>query len=190
MIKSDKYFKLFFSTFYLSAVTFGGGYVIVPLLKKKFVDDLQWIDEDEMLNLTAIAQASPGPVAVNVSLLMGYQIAGIAGALIAISGTVLPPLITISIISIFYSVFRNNAVVGGVLKGMQAGVAAVICDVVINMGGRIVKDKDILSIVVMIGTFVLAHCFKVNIIFIILGCGILGVMRSFLSKQRKERFKS
>ena len=128
--KKRIYRKLFTSTFYLSAFTFGGGYVIIPLMKKKFVDDLQWIEKDEMLNFAAIAQSSPGAVAVNAAILLGYRIAGIPGALVTILGTVLPPLLILSVISFFYAAFRDNAVVNAVLKGMQAGVTAVIADVV------------------------------------------------------------
>lgn len=142
-MKKDKktFIKLFTSTFYLSAFTFGGGYVIIPLMKKKFVDDLKWIEEEEMLNLTAIAQSSPGAVAVNASILLGYRIAGILGALVTILGTILPPLIIISIISFFYEAFSANVVVNAVLKGMQAGVAAVIADVVISLGHNVTKEK-------------------------------------------------
>ena len=87
------YLTLFTSTFKISACTFGGGFVIIPLLRKKFVDELHWIEEDEMLDLTAIAQSSPGAIAVNASIVIGYHVAGIPGALISILGTVLPPLI-------------------------------------------------------------------------------------------------
>lgn len=73
------YWKLFSSTFYLSAFTFGGGFVIIPLMKKKFVDNLHWIEEEEMLDLTAIAQSSPGAIAVNASILVGYRVAGWSG---------------------------------------------------------------------------------------------------------------
>ena len=97
-----KYRKLFLSTFELSACTFGGGFVIIPLMRKKFVEELGWIEEEEMLDLTAIAQASPGAIAVNASIMLGYHIAGIPGAILAVLGTVLPPLIIISIISMFY----------------------------------------------------------------------------------------
>ena len=114
-----KYVKLFTSTFYLSAFTFGGGFVIIPLMKKKFVDELQWLEEDEMLNIAAIAQSSPGSVAVNAAIFVGYRIAGVGGAAVAILGTILPPFIIISIISAFYSAFRSNRIVSAVLKGMQ-----------------------------------------------------------------------
>ena len=93
--------QLFLSTFYISAFTFGGGYVIIPLMKKKFADELHWIDDEEMLNLAAIAQSSPGPLAVNAAIIIGYGVAGIPGALVTVLGTVLPPLIIISVISAF-----------------------------------------------------------------------------------------
>jgi len=99
------YFKLFSSTFYLSAFTFGGGYVIVPLMRKKFVEQYHWIEDKEMLDLIAIAQSSPGPIAVNGAILVGYRLAGVVGSVITIIGTVLPPLITLSIISLAYTAF-------------------------------------------------------------------------------------
>ena len=127
------YLKLFLSTFYLSAFTFGGGYVIVPLMRKKFVNEYGWIDENEMIDLIAIAQSAPGVIAINASLIIGYKLAGILGAIVALVGTVLPPLIIISIISLFYIAFRDNRIVNGAMQGMQAGVAAVIADVVFKM---------------------------------------------------------
>ena len=91
--------KIFFSTLYLSSFTFGGGYVIVTLLKKKFVDELHWIDEKEMLDLVAIAQSSPGAIAVNGSIVVGYKICGIPGIICAVLGAIIPPFIILSAIS-------------------------------------------------------------------------------------------
>lgn len=185
--KKHIYMKLFSSTFYLSAFTFGGGYVIIPLMQKKFVDDLKWIDEDEMLNLSAIAQSSPGPVAVNASILLGYRVAGILGAFISILGTVLPPLIIISIISFFYTAFRENIVVNAVLKGMQAGVAAVIADVVLNLGGNVVKEKDLISAFVMISAFIATFFLKINVMYIILVCGCIGAGKIVLQERKNKK---
>ena len=84
--------KLFLSTLYLSAFTFGGGYVIVTLMKKKFVDDYHWIEENEMLDLVAIAQSAPGPIAVNGAILVGWKVYGFAGMVVAVIGTILPPM--------------------------------------------------------------------------------------------------
>ena len=177
MIKDKKlYLKLFTSTFYLSAFTFGGGFVIIPLMKKKFVDDLKWIEQDEMLNLAAIAQSTPGAVAVNAAILLGYRVAGVIGAVISILGTVLPPLIIISIISLFYQAFRDNVIVNAVLNGMQAGVAAVIADVVIGLGGNITKEREVLPILLMVLAFVATYFLKINVAFIILACGVIGAI--------------
>lgn len=184
--KRKIYLKLFVSTFYLSAFTFGGGFVIIPLMQKKFVDDLKWIDEKEMLNLAAIAQSSPGAVAVNASILLGYNVAGKVGAMVSILGTVMPPLIILSIISMFYTIFRDNIIVNYVLKGMQAGIAAVITDVVINLGSNVVKDRNIISILVMIGAFIATFFLKINVMYIILVCGIIGALR-VIQSERKER---
>ena len=186
MKKNHIYWKLFVSTFYLSAFTFGGGFVIIPLMKKKFVDDLKWIEEEEMLNLAAIAQSSPGAVAVNASFLVGYRVAGVLGALVTILGTVLPPLIILSVISFFYEAFRTNVVVNAVLKGMQAGVAAVIVDVVLKLGGNVLKEKEWLSILVMVGAFAATFFFKINVMYIILACGCIGAIKVII-RARKDK---
>lgn len=188
--KAKKYIKLFLSTFKISACTFGGGFVIIPLLRRKFVEELGWIDEQEMMDLTAIAQSSPGAIAVNASILVGYRVAGIPGAMLTVLGTVLPPLIIISVISLFYKAFRDNAIVNAAMAGMLCGVAAVILDVVINMVKGIFKQKRILPVLVMAGAFAAVRFFSVNIIIIILVCGVIGaadvIYREKIGKKRDE----
>ncbi len=168
------YWKLFVSTFTLSAFTFGGGYVIVPLMRKKFAEELGWINQTEMMDMVAIAQSCPGPLAVNTSIMIGYRLAGLAGAFTAIVGTILPPLIIISVISLFYQAFRANALVAAVLRGMQSGVAAVIVDVIWKMGGDIVREKSTLSMIIMVLAFAAAYWLEVNVALIIIICGIIG----------------
>ncbi|WMJ89400.1 chromate transporter [Anaerocolumna sp. MB42-C2] len=181
------YRKLFFSTFTISAFTVGGGYVIVPLMRKKFVEDLKWIEEKEMLDLMAIAQSSPGPIAVNASILMGYRMAGLPGVLTTVLGTVLPPFIILSIISSFYIAFRDNPYINAVLKGMQAGIAAVIIDVILSMGNSIVKEKESISVIVMFAAFIAAYFFHINVIYIILVCGTIGALTVlYCSKLNKK----
>ncbi len=180
------YAKLFSSTFFLSAFTFGGGFVIVPLMKRKFADELHWIEEKEILDLTAIAQSSPGPIAVNAAILIGHRIGGVPGALTSILGTVLPPLIIISVISTAYAAFRDNEIVSACLKGMQAGVAAVITDVVLGMGAKIVKSRSVFQILLMIAAFLATWVFGVNVALIILACGLLSAVMTLI-KDRKER---
>lgn len=178
------YWTLFSSTFLLSAVTFGGGYVIVPLLKRKFVEELKWIDEQEMLDMVAIAQSSPGPLAVNASIIIGYRMAGMPGALLTALGTVLPPLVIISVISAFYAAFRDNRIVSLVLKGMQAGVAAVIANVVITMAAGVLKQKRVLPACVMLGTFAASALLGVNVVLCILACAAVGLADTLIETHK------
>ena len=172
--------KLFLSTLYLSAFTFGGGYVIVTLMKKKFVDEYHWIEENEMLDLVAIAQSSPGPIAVNGAIVVGYKLAGMVGVLVSIIGTIIPPFLIISVISVCYQAFRDNFFVSQMLEGMQAGVGAVIASVTYEMGAGVVKEKDKLSLVILVGAFAAACFFSVNVIYIVLICGAIGAVRNDL----------
>ncbi|MDE6589926.1 MAG: chromate transporter [Oscillospiraceae bacterium] len=181
------YWKLFLSTFQLSACTFGGGFVIIPLMRKKFVEELGWIEEDEMMDLTAIAQSSPGAIAVNASILVGYHAAGVPGALLTVLGTALPPLVIISVISLFYTAFRDNVIVNMAMAGMLAGVAAVICDVVITMVHSIFKQKRLLPVLVMLASFVLVRFLNVNIILVILLCGVIGAADTIYQKKAGRR---
>ncbi len=185
-IPPKQYLKLFTSTFMLSAFTFGGGFVIIPLMKKKFVDELHWLEEEEMLNLAAIAQSSPGAIAVNAAILVGYRVAGLFGAAVSILGTILPPLLILSIVTFFYDTFRTNAVVSAVLKGMQSGIAAVICDVVINMGSKVVRAKEWLSITLMILAFIANFVLKINVMYIILACALIGVLKAFWQRRKAK----
>ena len=179
--------RLFLSTLYLSAFTFGGGYVIVTLMKKKFVDECHWIEENEMLDLVAIAQSSPGAIAVNGAIVVGYKLAGIAGTVTAIFGTVLPPFAIITVISVFYQAFQSNWLISQLLEGMQAGVGAVIASVTVDMGMPIIKEKDPLSLVIMVGAFIAACVFSINVVYIVITCGIIGVIRILLSKRRSGK---
>ena len=186
MKKKNILLTLFISTLYLSAFTFGGGYVIVTLMKKKFVDEYHWIEEDEMLDLIAIAQSSPGAIAVNGAIVVGYKLAGIAGALTAIIETVIPPFVIISLISFFYNAFQSNYIVSLMLEGMQAGVGAVIAAVVFEMAGGIIHGKNPVSVLIMVLAFA-ATCFlDVNVIYVILVCAVIGVVRTIV-EQRSEK---
>ena len=179
--------KLFFSTLYLSTFTFGGGYVIVSLMKNKFVDELHWIDETEMKDLISIAQSSPGAVAVNGAIVVGYKLCGLAGAGLAILGAIIPPFVIISVISGFYTLFQSNPVIQSLLTGMRAGVGAVIVSVVWDMGFGVVKGKQFLPIVIIISAFIANYYFKINIIFIIFICIVFSVCKTVLDCGKEKR---
>lgn len=178
-----KLWKIFFSTFYLSAFTFGGGYVIVTLLKNKFVNELHWIDEEEMLDLVAIAQSSPGAIAINGAVVVGYKLAKIPGVICAVAGAVLPPLVILTVLSFFYAAFRDNLYIQSLLTGMTAGVGALITSVVYDMGREVIKSRDLLDNLVMFLAFAVNYFLKVNVIFIILTAAGIGVIRTLLIKK-------
>ena len=178
--------QLFLSTLYISAFTFGGGFVIITFMKQKFVDKLHWIDEKEMLDLTALAQSAPGAIAVNAAILVGWRAAGLAGMLTAVLGTILPPMIILSVISFFYAAFASNLYVALTLKGMQAGVAAVIMDVVCSLGEKVVQEKSPGSILIMVAAFSAVFYLKINVIYIILAAALIGVCKA-QSQQRGGR---
>jgi len=180
------FWKLFSSTFILSAFTVGGGYVIVPLMRKTFVDKLHWIDQEEMMDLIAIAQSAPGPIAVNTSILVGYKIAHIPGALITLLGTILPPLIILTLLSFIYSAIKDNRIVQALFYGMSIGVAVVILDAVTTMARTILDTKRILPIVLMVAAFIATYALKWNIVLIILSCAAIGIIATLLSFGRKK----
>lgn len=175
--------KLFISTLYLSAFTFGGGYVIITLMKKKFVDQYHWIDEEEMLDLVAIAQSAPGPIAVNGAIVIGYKLAGFSGLIMSILGTVLPPFVILSAVSFFYTAFRENPYIAMMLEGMQAGVGAVIASVVYDMGAGIIRGKNYVSILIMILSFVAVYFLNISAVYIILACGAFGAVKTVLAQK-------
>lgn len=179
--------RLFLGVFIVSGFTFGGGFVIVTFLKKKFVDELKWIDEAEMLDYIALAQSTPGSIAVNASILLGWNTLGLPGMITGVLGAVLPPMIILSVISVCYAAFAGNRIVALMLKGMQAGVAAIIIDAVLKLGGNVVKEKSALHIILMASAFIAAFFLKVNVILLILSALAIGAAEALWErKKRKE----
>ncbi|MDD5791343.1 MAG: chromate transporter [Erysipelotrichaceae bacterium] len=176
--------KLFVSTLYISAFTFGGGFVIASLMKKRFVDDLKWIDEEEMLDIIAIAQSSPGAIAVNSAIAVGWKVGGFIGMIVAVLGTIIPPMLILTAVSFFYSVLATNRIVALFLKGMQAGVAAVIFDVVINLGHNVIKGHSFFNDCLMLVAFVLVFFFDINVIAIIIMALVIGIFRAALARRK------
>ena len=187
--KSDKKRRLgtlFLTTLYISGFTFGGGFVIVSFMKKHFVDKLRWIDDDEMLDLVALAQSCPGAIAVNAAILVGWRVGGLVGMLTAVLGTIIPPIAIISVISMFYAAFAANRYVALMLQGMRAGVAAIILDVACGMGSGIVKSKNVFRMLVMLAAFAAAFIFDISAVVIIAAALAVGVL-SAVAGIRKER---
>lgn len=177
---------LFKSMFLLSACTFGGGFVIVSLMKKKFVEELKWLEEDEMLDITAITQSSPGPLPVNASVIIGYRMRGIPGSLAAVLGTILPPMFVISLICVFYTEFRQNLYIAAALQVMRAGVAAVILDVTWNLAKNVWNSHSVFYTSLMALSFCGAYFFGVSAMIIILICLVIGITEAVLTSYKKK----
>ena len=171
--------KLFYSTLYLSTFTFGGGYVIVTLMKDKFVDEYRWITEKEMLNFVAIAQSSPGAIAVNGAIVVGFKLAGVLGLIVSVLGTVIPPFVITSIISLSYELFRSNVWISLMLEGMQSGVAAVVAAVSYQMALGILRERNKMLIWMMIVAFIASAVFQINVMYIILISIGVGLVQTF-----------
>jgi len=177
---------LFLSTLKLSTFTFGGGYVIVPLMRSLFVEKLKWIEKEEMLDIIAIAQSAPGPIAVNTSVLVGYKMKGIIGALVTLFGTILPPMIILTIISSLYTLISENKVIEQLLLGMRVGVAAVILHAVYVMAKNVVVMKKVLPVIIMVISFILSYVIKVNILYILIIMATVGVAH-YIYQKKKEK---
>lgn len=162
-----KYLWLFKINLFISTFTFGGGYVVITMIRKYFVTDKQYFDEDTLLEMSAIAQSSPGAIAINFSGLAGYYVAGLPGAIISCIAAVLPPLCILSIVSMYYQAIKDNALLSAVLKGMEAGVAALIVDVVLSMYQIIYQQKQYLSMVLIPLSFIANYFFDIYVLYII-----------------------
>lgn len=169
-----KLFQLFLTNFIISLCTFGGGYVIAGFMKDKFVDQLHWIDQEEMLDMIALAQSAPGAIAVNTSVLIGWKIGGFWGMIASVLGTSLPPMLVIMAVFLFYNIFIENNYAKALMSGMQAGVCAVILSAVVDL----VKpwSREVFSLALFAIAFVLAFFLRINVVFIVIGGIVLGVI--------------
>lgn len=185
MEKGKTCFWLLGINLFISAFTFGGGYVVVPMIRRYFVERKQYFSEEELVNMAAVAQSTPGAIAINLSALAGYRVAGMAGAVFSCIAAVLPPLAILSIVSAFYEAFAANAVIAAVLKGMQAGVAALIVDLVVDMCRMVIKEHSALLTAMIPCAFFGSFVLKINVA-LILGVSCLLCVGQVLLKRRKR----
>ncbi len=177
--------KLFISNLYISAFTFGGGFVIVTFMKAKYVDELHWIDENEMLDLIALAQSSPGAIAVNGAILVGWKIGGLIGMIVSVIACIIPPMVILTLVSIFYNAFITNPYIALTLKGMQAGVGAVLANVVYGLASNVIKQKVWIQYIIMVAAFIATYFLGINVIYIILVSALVGVIYTFATKKKE-----
>ena len=166
MTKLKHYLWLASISLFISTFTFGGGYVVVPMIRKYYVEKKRLFSNDELMEMAAVAQSSPGAIAINLSVLAGKKVAGLPGVFINAICSIIPPLVILGLISNWYAAFAANVTVMAVLKGMQACVTALIIDIVIDMYQLIRQEKTLrlLRLLVPI-SFVANAIFNLNVIY-------------------------
>jgi chromate transporter len=176
-MEQKKLSSIFWITFKLGALTFGGGYAIVPLFECEFVQKRNWIECEDMLNMIALSQSVPGAIAINCSVLLGYRLRKIKGALVSVLGSVLPSLIVLTAVTYVYESFKDNLYVYSALRGVRAAVVALI----FSAFWRFTKPfrKDVLAVVAFVAAFALSLLWGASSIYIILGAIIYGIVTGF-----------
>ena len=174
---------LFVTFFKLSAFTFGGGYAMLPLLQEDVVEKKKWITEDEMLDMLAISESTPGPFVINAATFVGFHEAGVLGAAAATLGVALPSYIAIMVISVLFAIFRENRWVDAAFRGIRAGVVVLIINAVIKLAKKM-KWKAV-GVVLALAAFGISLFLDINIIFVLIGAGIVGIVCMLIKAKRQ-----
>lgn len=184
-MKKNLYLNLFIRSLLLSASTIGGGFVIISAMRRIFVVKMGWLTEEEMLDITSLAQSCPGAVAVNASILVGHRLGGMLGAVLSVIATVLPPLCIMSVLAAVYSGMSGNPYIEKLMTGMQAGVAAVLLDTALVLTKKSLSGGS-LRTVIFLFTLFLAVFTDISTVFIILGAAFAGLLNHLISVLRKK----
>lgn len=183
--KSNIYLSLFLVFLKIGAFTFGGGYAMIPLIQKEIAEKRKWITDDDILEIIAIAESTPGPIAINAATFVGYRTGGFWGAFFSTIGVVLPSFAIISIISYILGVFKNTRGVIYAFNGIRAGVLALLLKAMYSMYQQ--SQKGIIPYLVMTLSFVLAAVFGINVIAVIILCAAMGLASSLYINRRIKK---
>ncbi len=175
-MKAKRILKLLITFLKIGAFTFGGGYAMIPVIQREIVEKNKWITEDDILNIIAIAESTPGPIAINSATFVGYQVAGVWGAAAATFGVVFPAFMIIYIISFFLRQFEELKVIKYAFAGIRAGVLSLLINALISMGKKC--PKNLMSYIIVAASFAVVAIFDVNVLFVIIGCAVTGVVWS------------
>ena len=174
--------QVFLSFFKIGAFTFGGGYAMIPLIQNEAVEKRHWVTDEDILEVVAIAESTPGPIAINSATFVGYKAAGILGSVCATLGVVLPSFIIILTLSFVLRQFQEVQAVQYAFQGIRAGVLALLIKALWTMYKK--SPKGWPAYVVMGGSFILTAIFDVNVLFVIIGCAVFGVVTSLYLERR------
>lgn len=179
--------QLFLNMLYLSTFTFGGGYVILSMMKERFVTRLKWLSEEELFDVTVLAQSVPGPIAVNGAFLLGKRLCGLKGALCAVFGAVLPPLVILSVLATAYQAVCENRYVAAAMRGMAVTVSAAVVSVAYDLLKKLKKGRRVaVAYIVTAAAFCLTAFTGLNVAFIILGAAMLGFLLGAAERRHKK----
>lgn len=170
-----EYGYIIWTNLVISAFTFGGGYIVIPMIRKYYVEKHSYISEQELMEIAAIAQSVPGAIAVNLTVTTAYRIKGKWGALLAAGISILPALFILSAISFSYDAFRSNVYIVAALKGMEAGVAAIMIDVVVDMIQGIYREKRRLATFLIPIAFIAVGVLHLPVALVLVGSVILCI---------------
>ena len=179
MKKLKKLYRLFVVTFLVSSTT-SGGHAITAVLKPIFIEKYHWLDEDELLDLISIGQATPGSIAINVSVILGYNVAGSAGAIVAMLGTIIPPFVMMLLVTIFYEKIVSNIYVDYFMEGMQAGVTALLLYITIDSFKMNMKQCDVFGYVLMTISFIYVVFTNYSLLYLLLFCLIAVLLKTII----------
>ena len=183
--KCKKILRLFLIFLKIGAFTFGGGYAMIPLIQREVVENEQWITDDDILEIVAIAESTPGPIAINSATFVGYRVAGFWGAFFATTGVVLPSFIIILLISAILNQFKENKIVQYAFNGIRVGVLALIVKALWSMYQK--APKGWVRYIVMAGAFIATAFLDISILWVLLGCALFGLITSLLIERRANQ---
>lgn len=183
MIK-DKNEKLFLTFLKIGAFTFGGGYAMIPLIQREIVEKNEWLTQNDILDIIAIAETTPGPIAINAATFVGYKVNGKKGAIVSTLGVVLPSFFMITLIAYVLKKYMGLPIVQNAFWGIRIAVLALIVNAFITMAKKC--PKNIATYIVAIGAFIGAVFLKINVLFVIISGAVLGILYQFFRKEKKQ----
>ncbi|MDX9692166.1 MAG: chromate transporter [Acholeplasmataceae bacterium] len=165
--------KLFLSFLKIGALTFGGGYAMMPIMRKEVVDKQKWADDEDILKILVISESTPGILAVNSATFIGYRIGGFKGSLVATLGVIIPSFVIISIISLFILQFKEAELVSYAFKGIQAGVAILIFRAALKLSKKV--HYNVFAIIILCGAILFSLFTTFSVIYVLVAAALLGI---------------
>ena len=180
--KRKNLLPLFLTFLKIGGFTFGGGYAMIPIIQREIVEKKKWITDDDILEIIAIAESTPGPIAINSATFVGYRVGGYLGAMLATLGVVLPPFCIIFAISFVLRQFSELKAVKYAFWGIRAGVLALICKALWSMYKKV--NKGLVPYIIMALAFIAVAVFDINVLYVIIGCAVVGLVTSLIAGRK------